>query len=115
MKKLKKLLIMSYDPDFSQKVFELTKSAEVEILLANGLSEGENLMAKESISGIIIEYSAGSDPTVLSGFLSRQNIRQVPTLLAAKENRFLSDFNGENILKYGFDEIDIGIQKLMER
>lgn len=118
MKNLKKILVISCDPDFSQKILELTKGAEIEIILANGLSEGQDLIGKEGkegIEGVIIEYSAGSDQTVLSVFLSRPILKQIPVLLAAKEKRFLSDFSGENILKCSFDEIDIGVQRLLEK
>ena len=114
MENSKKILIISHDPDFSEKVLESLKVTEADIILAKGLREGGDILEKENIDRAIIEYPVSCDSTVLSGFLSRPVLKQIRVLLAAKEKKFLSDFSGENILKSSFDEINVGVQKLLE-
>lgn len=115
MKNSKKILVIYHDPDFSKKILERLGGDETDIILANSLSEGGNILKKEKVDFIIIECPINSISSLLPLFLSRSILKQAPVLLMAKEKRFLNDFSGENILKFGFDEIDIGVQKLLEK
>lgn len=111
----KKVLIIHYDLDFAESVLELLKKSEIGVVLAANLSEGEDIIKKETFSLVVIEWPVSVDMETLSKFISQTDLNETQVFLAAKEKRFLSGLSNQgNISIFNQDEICNQISSFVE-
>jgi|SRR3989344_2390807 len=111
----KQILVVSPEPDFAKKVSDGLSAAGVRVVSVLGISEAADWLKKGRADLIIIECPSEINPKVVSQFLLQPTLSGGPTFLVAKEKRSLDAFNGDNLFKFGMDEIILLREELLRR
>ncbi len=110
----KKVLVIHYSPDFAEPILKIPKNPDVEVVLVAGLSEGEDVLKKETFDLTVIECPIDINAEIMSKFLLQTGLGKMPVFLAVKEKRFLADLSGQqNISIFDQDEVCGEIIKFM--